>query len=61
MTTKTATPNKCKVRQYSDRMSCVCGAQWDVNDPDPPPCRDSERKLVDAARTYRWYSWVRTG
>lgn len=31
--------SKCKARQYSDSMQCVCGLAWDVNDPDPPACR----------------------
>ena len=29
----------CKVRQYSDQMSCVCGLSWDKGDPYPPECR----------------------
>lgn len=31
----------CKAKQYSDQMICgKCGLQWDMNDPDPPECRD---------------------
>ena len=30
-----------QARQYSDQMHCHhCGKQWDVNDPEPPPCKD---------------------
>lgn len=33
---------KCRARQYNDQMACHhCGLAWDVNDPDPPACRDS--------------------
>ena len=28
-----------KLRRYSDQEYCAeCGKQWDINDPDPPPC-----------------------
>lgn len=30
----------CRAYQASDQMICPCGLQWDVNDPDPPRCRD---------------------
>lgn len=31
---------KCKSRQYSDQMVCHdCRLVWDMNDPDPPPCK----------------------
>lgn len=33
-------PSACKARQHSDQMSCQCGLAWDMNDPDPPPCRE---------------------
>ncbi len=36
--------SKCKARQYSDQMLCVCGLAWDVNDPEPPECRSPEAK-----------------
>lgn len=30
-------------RQYSDQYICShCGKQWDVNDPDPPDCTESD-------------------
>lgn len=29
----------CKARQHSDQMVCPCGLAWDMNDPDPPECR----------------------
>lgn len=33
-------PKTCEARQYSDQMLCAkCGLIWDMNDPDPPPCR----------------------
>ena len=37
----------CKAYQASDQMICGhCGLQWDVNDPDPPPCpRNAEEDL----------------
>ena len=32
----------CKAKQYSDQMVCVdCAQAWDMNDPDPPPCKDT--------------------
>lgn len=31
-------PLRCKARQTSDQMTCVCGLAWDMNDPDPPDC-----------------------
>lgn len=31
-------PN-CKARQHSDQMACSCGLAWDMNDPEPPECR----------------------
>lgn len=30
----------CRAYQASDQMICPCGLQWDVNDPEPPRCRD---------------------
>ena len=31
----------CKARQYSDQMMCdKCALQWDVNDPEPPLCKN---------------------
>lgn len=36
----------CKARQYSDQMHCgYCGLQWDVNDPEPPKCRDKHDEI----------------
>jgi hypothetical protein len=30
----------CKAKQYSDQMQCdACGLSWDMNDPEPPKCR----------------------
>ena len=35
--------HECHARRYSDTMICdKCGLQWDVNDPEPPPCRKPE-------------------
>jgi len=32
---------KCKAVQYSDQYVCnECGFIWDMNDPDPPECKD---------------------
>jgi len=31
--------SSCKARQHSDQMACSCGLAWDMNDPDPPQCR----------------------
>jgi hypothetical protein len=33
---------RCKARQYSDQMQCPCGLAWDVNDPEPPTCPNTE-------------------
>lgn len=31
---------RCQAYQASDTMYCArCKLQWDVNDPEPPPCR----------------------
>ena len=31
----------CKARQYNDEYHCGrCGLIWDVNDPDPPECKN---------------------
>ena len=33
----------CKAYQVSDQMRCPrCGYQWDVNDPDPPWCKNEK-------------------
>lgn len=41
----------CKARQESDQMCCgQCGLAWDVNDPEPPKCRD--RKWHDRQRGF---------
>lgn len=30
-------------RRYGDTTECShCGKQWDTNDPEPPPCKQSE-------------------
>lgn len=42
--------SRCKARQYSDQMACECGLVWDMNDPDPPMCRDSQPVLSKKAR-----------
>lgn len=32
----------CRAIQYSDEMHCAkCKLRWDVNDPNPPECRDN--------------------
>ena len=32
----------CRAKQCSDSMVCEpCGMSWDMNDPDPPKCRQS--------------------
>ena len=49
-------PAQC--RQYSDQLHCShCGKQWDINDPEPPPCktgsdwlREIKNKIGDAGR-----------
>lgn len=34
-------PHECKARQFSDQMVCEpCGLRWDVNDPEPPACKE---------------------
>lgn len=34
-------PSPCQARQYSDQMVCAkCDLAWDVNDPEPPKCRN---------------------
>ena len=30
---------KCRAKQMSDQMVCLCGNRWDVNDQDRPVCR----------------------
>ena len=43
-----------KARQYSDQMHCAeCGKQWDVNDPDPPPCKRESLAGRDAVESMR--------
>lgn len=41
-----------QARQYSDQTHChVCGKQWDVNDPEPPPCtKKPEQKEAPASK-----------
>ena len=42
------------VRQYSDQYHCSsCGKQWDVNDPDPPPCQRESQAGRDAVESMR--------
>ena len=32
----------CCARQFSDQMLCMrCDQGWDINDPDPPKCKDN--------------------
>lgn len=34
----------CEARRYGEEMQCArCGLAWDVNDPDPPPCRTDDQ------------------
>ncbi len=34
----------CLARQHSDQMVCgKCALQWDINDPEPPACRNAEK------------------
>ena len=40
----------CQARQINDEIQCgACGLQWDVNDPEPPPCGRS----VEAVKAVR--------
>lgn len=42
----------CQARQYSDEMSCAaCGLSWDMNDPNPPKCRQPLSCAVCDAET----------
>lgn len=35
----------CGARRYSDQMQCgKCGLAWDVNDDDPPECREMRKE-----------------
>lgn len=39
---------KCQARQVSDQMNChACGLVWDMNDLDPPKCRNGEHATVE--------------
>lgn len=38
-------PQVCGVAQYSDRMSCQCGVEYDTNDPAPPVCPRTNERL----------------
>lgn len=42
--------SRCKARQFSDQMVCQCGLAWDMNDPDPPPCRVNQPVLTKKER-----------
>lgn len=43
-----------KVRRHGDQYHCAaCGRQWDVNDPDPPPCKRESRAGEKAIETMR--------
>lgn len=34
---------KCQARQVSDQMCCTqCGVVWDINDPEPPVCKNTK-------------------
>lgn len=34
--------SRCRARRESDQLVCCqCGLAWDVNDPDPPACREN--------------------
>ena len=38
----------CDAHQQSDEMWCArCNLRWDVNDPDPPPCRPEPKPQVN--------------
>lgn len=42
----------CEARQYSDQMLCDrCALQWDVNDPDPPECREGSKTPEEHIKT----------
>ncbi len=39
----------CRATQQSDEMYCApCNLRWDVNDSDPPPCRNSFPSVAPA-------------
>ena len=39
----------CQAIRQGDQMQCgSCGVQWDINDPDPPPCGRSVGALTAA-------------
>lgn len=45
----TRRPHACQARQYSDQMVCAaCGLAWDMNDPEPPACKDIDRRTRKA-------------
>lgn len=52
----------CKAYQASDQMYCPhCHLVWDVNDPDPPPCKieQSEREKRDEHKPGRLWKPLR--
>lgn len=39
----------CKAIQMSDQMVCrSCGLNWDMNDPEPPECRNKHSVKVES-------------
>ena len=41
--------HNCQARQYGDQMICApCGLNWDANDPEPPACRNVDRRTKKA-------------
>lgn len=37
--------SRCRARRENDQLVCrQCGLAWDVNDPDPPACREPPSK-----------------
>ncbi len=43
---------RCRARRESDQLVCrQCRLAWDVNDPDPPACRENPTGAPGKART----------
>lgn len=48
-------PHACQARQYGDQLMCAaCGLNWDVNDPEPPACRPTDRRTRQAKATAKF-------
>jgi hypothetical protein len=52
----------CNARQLSDEMACLsCRLRWDVNDPEPPPCKPIPADPMQPAENVRvhprWKTW----